>query len=696
MKVFSLLAFLMLTGILTAGDVTVYFNKKHTVGGVDHFQREKFITIHSANYEGLKSGGAALMSYLINDLDVYYGRETGNFTSLSDSYPTSIVSACNSSRTSYARNSTAHSYEANQQLIVTGQYRVYDAFKTAGGHDAAEGGRLFGDYASIYLNEACGTGGTTGVPRPKWIEVLNEPLWDPIDQYVLWKTSDPLKPSVDKEKEILDNIFTFHREAAKEIHRQQPGTKVGGFAEAFPDPESRNWFNWETRWKRFIDIAGDEMDYYSFHLYDFNEPTVKFRKGGNLEAYMDLLSQYTYLTWGKEKPFLISEYGARTRNIEDQKSNPKRDWLCASSINSMMVQFMDRPDMIEKTIPFIMAVWSKDWNIFNPDKTAAEFTDYIKFYKLWRDVKGTRLMVNSSNLDMQVDAYTNGDKTYLILNNIKNEAVTVNLSAMGISNADITSSIKRHFYWDNAVMLDEISQAGAPSSVTVNGMATMIIEFTTAQAPNIEKTATETRNYADVYKQAIVAGSAITFNVNNVSLSSEGTATLRLGVGRNHGLSLQPIVKFNNTALTVPTDYRGDAQNNKGSFFGMLEMEVPYVLIKQNNTVTVEFADAGGFVTSVVLRAFNEEVGNTHSAVVNANALVSLKVYPNPAVDQLYVTIDSNTKVIYSIYDIQGRLLSASQLSSKSIDISNLDAGAYLLKLESDRRVQIERFVKMK
>ena len=198
-------------------------------------------------------------------------------------------------------------------------------------------------------------------------------------------------------------------------------------------------------------------------------------------------------------------------------------------------------------------------------------------------------MVNSSNLDMQVDAYTNGDKTYLILNNIKNEAVTVNLSAMGISNADITSSIKRHFYWDNAVMLDEISQAGAPSSVTVNGMATMIIEFTTAQAPNIEKTATETRNYADVYKQAIVAGSAITFNVNNVSLSSEGTATLRLGVGRNHGLSLQPIVKFNNTALTVPTDYRGDAQNNKGSFFGMLEMEVPYVLIKQNNTVTVEF-----------------------------------------------------------------------------------------------------------
>ena len=73
-----------------------------------------------------------------------------------------------------------------------------------------------------------------------------------------------------------------------------------------------------------------------------------------------------------------------------------------------------------------------------------------------------------------------------------------------------------------------------------------------------------------------------------------------------------------------------------------------------------------------------------------------LKVYPNPAVDQLYVTIDSNTKVIYSIYDIQGRLLSASQLSSKSIDISNLDAGAYLLKLESDRRVQIERFVKIK
>ena len=80
--------------------------------------------------------------------------------------------------------------------------------------------------------------------------------------------------------------------------------------------------------------------YDSFHLYDFNEPTEKFRKGGNVEALMDLLTHYNYLKWGEEKPFLITEYGARTRHIEDQKRNPERDWLCMSSINSLMVQFV--------------------------------------------------------------------------------------------------------------------------------------------------------------------------------------------------------------------------------------------------------------------------------------------------------------------------------------------------------------------
>ena len=128
-------------------------------------------------------------------------------------------------------------------------------------------------------------------------------------------------------------------------------------------------------------------------------------------------------------------------------------------------------------------------------------------------------------------------------------------------------------------------------------MATMVVEYTTASALQIDNTYTETRNYATTYKQSIEANTAINFTINSLNLVADGFATLKIGVGRDHGKSLQPIVKVNNNSIIVPTDLRGDAQSNKASFFGMIEINIPYNYLQANNTITVEFHDAGGYVS---------------------------------------------------------------------------------------------------
>ena len=79
---------------------------------------------------------------------------------------------------------------------------------------------------------------------------------------------------------------------------------------------------------------------------------------------------------------------------------------------------------------------------------------------------------------------------------------------------------------------------------------------------------------------------------------------LRIGLGRDHGKSLQPKVTINGTEITVPTDFRGYDQKTRDSFFGVIEIPFDYSLLQANNQVVVQFADAGGYVTSTSMQVF--------------------------------------------------------------------------------------------
>ena len=79
----SLLA-LSLTSLIGASQlssqvsVSVNFNIKHEVGGVSDFGRERHITVHSTLGENDWTGEYDKMDYLMNDLDVYFGRDNGS------------------------------------------------------------------------------------------------------------------------------------------------------------------------------------------------------------------------------------------------------------------------------------------------------------------------------------------------------------------------------------------------------------------------------------------------------------------------------------------------------------------------------------------------------------------------------------------------------------------------------------------
>ena len=71
----------------------------------------------------------------------------------------------------------------------------------------------------------------------------------------------------------------------------------------------------------------------------------------------------------------------------------------------------------------------------------------------------------------------------------------------------------------------------------------------------------------------------------------------------------------------------------------------------------------------------------------------SITLYPNPAFDLLYLEgAKMNDKV--EIYDINGRLLLSTYFQANQIDISNLDAGAYFIKVISGQKAESIGFIK--
>ena len=681
--------------------IKVTLNAKHVIDGIDTFDRSKFITIHADHTENEWNGTnfvSDLRNDFLNGYDVYLGRNTGgisyNLNQIQEdpsrtgyANPTEIASRGLTSRNSYASKTTIHQYENRNNLTIAGQLHPF--WTGTGQEPTGQGWNLAnatatGEYMGRYINEFHGG---NGQPEPAWVEIINEPAYE------------SLGGPNDSSNNIQD-IADFHNDVALAIKAQDPNTLVGGYTAAFPNFEVGNFQRWNNRWKLFMDVAGSNMDFWSIHLYDF--PSIgggqkKLRSGSNVEATFDMMEQYSQMSFGQVKPFVISEYGAQMHDYSQDQWTPYRDWLHIAASNKMLMSFMERPNTIASAINFLIV--KAEWGYWNgvpynhrlmrkenePTSYTGQwvYTEMVKLYQLWSDVKGTRVDITSENLDLQVNAFVDNDKAYVIINNLNFISETFDLSLIDVNGTTISSINKKHLYLDgsNPVLLEE-SIPTDTSSLTIEPEATIILEYTFDSAIVIDETNTETKYYASTYLQPITANQADNFALNNVSVNSYGEAVLRVGIGRAHNLSLQPNISVNGTSVAVPNNWRGDDQAQRDSFFGVLEIPVPFDLIQSNNTVSITFPDNGGYISTATLQVFNFSSDIRNVLGVNDYTFNNrIKVYPNPTNGILNISNTNNIKeiVIYNITGVKVKTFKATQ----TLDISELSTGLYFLKTDT-------------
>jgi len=498
-----------------------------------------------------------------------------------------------------------------------------------------------------------GTGG-----RPEYWEPFNEPFI---------KANRFTDESGLTNEQVVTKMCEWFREMARAVHNtpELARMKVIGFSSAFPSYARRDFSEtWQNHMKKFIDIAGDDIDALSIHPYDGVNQVGQSngRSGSNSEAILDLVETYTAQKFGQPKKLAITEYGV-IENDEAFPAGPAPDYynearsaVSIAGLNNMLFNFLERQDNIEICIPFVTGradfFYASGFDADGGDGTPRPYTpaitrptelfttspyrndEYVlsykaNFYRFWKDIKGDRAKITTDDIDVQVQAFVDGNTVYVALNNLDDVNKTVNLDFLsGGSGVTIVNTSSLIINGQNDPIYNVGVDSGTlPSNVSLTVGETKLLKITysspiqfTSSIVRKKYYATSTQASTDKAPTVIITeNDAKTFTISNVVKGSDGDATLRLSVGIPLQVSvgnstptnldrLPSEITFNGNSLTVPTDWKGYDQANRTDFYGTLEINVPYTMVSEgDNTVTVTYAKAGGRIAAVVLSLENEE-----------------------------------------------------------------------------------------
>ncbi|MEO0795270.1 MAG: carbohydrate-binding protein [Verrucomicrobiota bacterium] len=566
------------------------------IGGVSDLDRSKYFTLHSSN-----STDADLVQFY-NDYDVIRSRGFwGPFsyanqqTGVIGQYPGDIQGAGGVRPVNNKYIATEHPKNVIRYNLDT---------------NAAA------DWVVEYYKDYSGNN-----PIPEFYEVMNEPFVHAGDAEF-----SAQQPDAQLMRVRMAEWFGAIGEKVDQTP-ELANLKIIGFADAWPQYEhitSGNMFGiWHARQKMFMDVAGANVDAFSTHLYDgvnVNQDGGE-RSGSNAMAILDMVEAYSHIKWGLVKPHVISEYGgiasgypAGWNDIEAAQS--------VMSQNKMIFDLMDREDRVEMTIPFVTD--KSNWHLtaannyepygavlLRPGNTGSGqapdgtwvYTPKVTFYEIWKGVKGKRIAVSSDHADIQTQAFVDGNKLFVALNNLDDVTHNVSLNFAstipGLQNVRI-KALK--IYANSPHSLTDTTQTTAPSSITLIADETVMLEYTYQNNITFGNAIRSQSYYADKYLQDISANVTQSYLINGVTTGTSGYAKLKMSLGRTHAKSKAPTLTVNGTAVSIPSNWRGYDQTARGSvFFGTIEIPVPIGLIQANNTINITFPDSGGAVSSLIL-----------------------------------------------------------------------------------------------
>lgn len=452
--------------------------------------------------------------------------------------------------------------------------------------------------------------------RPRYYEPVNEPHWSYL--------TDP--------KHIAD----WHLATMKRMHAEVPGVLVGGPCNSVGNFYGDGYRSFNGI-RNFIDATAGSLDFYSFHVYDYyrwqgEDFGGTILSGLPLEGVLDLVPNYTSITYGHGTPIVISEHGGYCsgddtldgHQLMEKIANERFpgsgfEWLMkARSIHEFIqtnstiantLAFMDHPQTVKKAVPF-MLVETSGWDpryyasLYAPKDFERKATDLKastlgNFYKLFRDVKGRRVKAECQDPDIQLRAFVDGKRLLIVAHNLARKSETLGITAPHPN----TVSLRRYGRNDDLTPFLNNESGLQLSSIDIGPHETVVI---TAE---YDSPVTESRKLEESihYGQTITVPvkDEATITIPTPEIAGLDYAKLRIGYNRPSGSNPEMTVLLNGTALEVPVeDCASRHDQEKHGYSGTKIISIDPKLLTKSNLVTVSFPDGGtGTIGSAVIRS---------------------------------------------------------------------------------------------
>ncbi len=589
--------------------VTVFPNTLRIVNDASLLERNRYFNICSSGTDVYDQNVLGEADYLINRVNISFGRRLGHMHYQRDQFKE------DSERPGYADVDSI--YEVLSEHLVDDDPRLVESF--GDNMDVILHGRSLElpdfieqkdddtpinlEAAAEYLVEGL-KARYTDFTRPRYYELINEPKF-PVYTH--------------------PEFHKLHAEVAKRVREKELDVLVGGpcLAIAYFYRDNYTQGYWRSGILEFLSNAGRDIDFLSFHVYDFYHGlregrTTDIITGLPLEQVFDVIAAYSTRELGRVLPVGISEQGATGNDfwVEEGRGDPRHGaevsrslllWRHMNSSNGQVMTYMDQP--VIKAVPFTL--YTTDWNplyvrvLYERDDfdTSKPFvsTDAIMFYQLWQDVKGHRLRAHSSDPDIQARAFIHNDKMYLALNNLAPVEKAVDLE---LNSEDVPQmvTISRFFLAGEKPQLERDLQLPNYRELTLSSDETVILTFKYHDILELERAVDEKTYYGEAITVPIRARQQHQFQVDVPASETVEYAYLRIGITRPHGLAWTPTVTLNGEELKVPAAESDKVQLNSPEYATTKIIPVPLKLLEDENKVRVRYNDQGGVIASVAIR----------------------------------------------------------------------------------------------
>jgi len=604
---------MLLVSILTAfggypgeADVTVDLTHELSIGGVHELRRERYFNTHNAPRWGAIPAG--LHDVLENEWRTTPGRSMWHLKAAPQDPDQPDQIASSFFKKPLAGSAGLKRWKAehpNTDMILA--FGRFPGFMSVTGRKHSGTPKDF-EAAADTLRRVVENFYTHAGQGPAYVEVLNE---SDIPQNFCWHWDE----------DAWQKNCAYHNLVAQTIKADFPEVMVGGPAQCTVRYQLRDFRNWNRQLGYFIANSGAQMDFLSFHVYDYKMlQSEADRRGGpggdsrmasgpRIRAVFDLVEQTCLTELGTMKPILISEYGGlgQEKHFGWKGTRAEAEWMNLRACNALLVDLLGMPDRLLKSVPFMLPVapWNEEYSFLlwrKQEDGKMAMTSLGRFYQLFRDLDGGRIPVQSSNRNLRVQGFRDGETVHLVLNHLGGEAVDIKFDHLLPSDISYTEATRSSIaFVDGQVSYRSDEAMPDLSGTRLLPDETALISFRLNQTPKKQPRIDERRVYAE--EQLVpITGKSQSFKISipTTELKKIESATLRLGVARTGGFKDNPRCSINGKQLPVGLKW----SSGVATFWGTVDVPLDPDRLKKENNLRLQFDQPGGQIStaSIVYR----------------------------------------------------------------------------------------------